>query len=68
MCSDFTFWWQSLDHDHCIFQKIRIYDSLNTQLPDSTKKQIASLIFTEEKSIELEYINVCVSYYNINYA
>ena len=47
---------------------VRIYDSLNTQLPDSTKKQIASLIFTEEKSIELEYINVCVSYYNINYA
>ena len=29
---------------------VRIYDSLNTQLPDSTKKQIASLIFTKEKS------------------
>ena len=37
---------------------VRVYDSLYTSLPASTKVQIAALLQTEEKSIKLEWANV----------
>ncbi len=37
-----------------------VYDSLYSQLPWTTKEQIAALIATKEKHITLEYANVQV--------
>ena len=37
---------------------VRVYDSLYTSLPASTKVQISALLQTEEKSITLEWANV----------
>jgi hypothetical protein len=42
---------------------IRVYDSLLGKLPDDAKKQIASLLMTEEKTITIEYANNQVSKY-----
>ncbi len=39
---------------------VRVYDSLYSQLPWTTKEQIAALIATKEKHITLEYANVQV--------
>ena len=43
---------------------IRIYDSLGTPLPSQTRKQIANLMKTIEKSITIEYANVQVKLYS----
>ena len=40
---------------------VRIYDSLQTVLPDNTKQQIAALMLTEDKEIILQYANVQAS-------
>ena len=40
---------------------VRVYDSLRGLLPDDTKKQIASLLFSQESEIILEYANNQVS-------
>lgn len=39
---------------------VKIYDSLNVPLPNDTKKQIASIIHTDQKEITLEVVNVQV--------
>ena len=49
-----------MDHAH-----IRVYDSLLGTLPADAKKQIASLLMTEEKKITIEYANNQVSKYII---
>ena len=45
-----------MDHSH-----IHVYDSLLGALPSDTKKQIASLLMTEEEKIIIEYANNQVS-------
>ena len=40
---------------------IRVYDSLLGKLPDDAKKQIASLLMMEKKTITIEYANNQVS-------
>ena len=40
------------------YPTVRVYDSLHNSLPDSTKKQIASLLRTEEGEVTLQYANV----------
>ena len=44
---------------------VRIYDSLGTPLPSQTRRQIAILMKTTEKSITIEYANVQVNYYTL---
>ena len=44
---------------------VRVYDSLLGTLPADAKKQIASLLMTEEKKITIEYANNQVSKYII---
>ena len=36
---------------------IHVYDSLLSTLPGDTKKQIATLLMTEEEKITIEYAN-----------
>ena len=61
--------WKSLDNCfHCgngPRAHIRVYDSLLGTLPADAKKQIASLLMTEEKKITIEYANNQVSKYII---
>lgn len=37
---------------------VRVYDSLGTPLPLHTKKQIAAMLKTKERSIKMEFANV----------
>ena len=46
-----------------IHPTVRVYDSLCSQIPASTKKQIAALIHTKEDVIILEFANIQVSYF-----
>ena len=39
---------------------VRVYDSLGTPLPLHTKKQIAAMLKTKERSIKMEFANVQV--------
>ena len=41
--------------------KVRIYDSLNTELPSDTKQQVVALLNTKESDITFEHVPVQVN-------
>ena len=53
--------WLTVSNVSAEADTIRVYDSLGTSLPFDTKKQIACLLKTQNRSICIEYANVQVS-------